>query len=235
MDFQPGRAENLNERRREDMKLDLRVYAVTDRTWTGEKTLACQLEEALQAGVTLVQLREKEMDDKAFLEEARQIKALTDSYGVPLIINDNVKVALDCDAAGVHIGQDDMDAADVRRLLGPEKILGETAKTVEQARRAEKAGADYLGSGAVFGSSTKREALPMTMERLKEITDSVSIPVVAIGGITKDNISMFEGTGVDGVALVSAIFGQRDIAEATKDMKERSRKVVESGKNTDKG
>ena len=155
------------------MKLDLRVYAVTDWTWTGEKSLFCQLEEALQAGVTLVQLREKELDDDAFLEEARQIKALTDSYGVPLIINDNVKVALSCDAAGVHIGQEDMDAACVRRLLGPDKILGVTAKTVEQARRAEKAGADYLGSGAVFGSSTKREALPMTMERLKEITASV--------------------------------------------------------------
>ena len=216
------------------MKLDLRVYAVTDRTWTGEKTLACQLEEALQAGVTLVQLREKEMDDKAFLEEARQIKALTDSYGVPLIINDNVKVALDCDAAGVHIGQDDMDAADVRRLLGPEKILGVTAKTVEQARRAEKAGADYLGSGAVFGSSTKREALPMTMERLKEITASVSIPVVAIGGIHRGNIRQLKGTGIAGAAVVSGIFGAEDIKKATVELRIAVEEILAEDKNTGK-
>ena len=209
------------------MKLDLRVYAVTDRTWTGEKTLACQLEEALQAGVTLVQLREKEMDDKAFLEEARQIKALTDSYGVPLIINDNVKVALDCDAAGVHIGQDDMDAADVRRLLGPEKILGVTAKTVEQARRAEKA-------GAVFGSSTKREALPMTMERLKEITDSVSIPVVAIGGIHRGNIRQLKGTGIAGAAVVSGIFGAEDIKKATAELRIAVEEILAEDKNTGK-
>lgn len=234
MDFQPGRAENLNERRREDMKLDLRVYAVTDRTWTGEKTLVCQLEEALQAGVTLVQLREKEMDDNAFLEEARQIKALTDSYGVPLIINDNVKVALDCDVAGVHIGQDDMDAADVRRLLGPEKILGVTAKTVEQARRAEKAGADYLGSGAVFGSSTKREALPMTMERLKEITASVSIPVVAIGGIHRGNIRQLKGTGIAGAAVVSGIFGAEDIKKATAELRIAVEEILAEDKNTGK-
>ena len=216
------------------MKLDLRVYAVTDRTWTGEKTLVCQLEEALQAGVTLVQLREKEMDDNAFLEEARQIKALTDSYGVPLIINDNVKVALDCDAAGVHIGQDDMGAADVRRLLGPEKILGVTAKTVEQARRAEKAGADYLGSGAVFGSSTKREALPMTMERLKEITASVSIPVVAIGGIHRGNIRQLKGTGIAGAAVVSGIFGAEDIKKATAELRIAVEEILAEDKNTGK-
>lgn len=217
---------SLNEKWREDMKLDLRVYAVTDRTWTGEKSLFCQLEEALQAGVTLVQLREKELDDDAFLEEARQIKALTDSYGVPLIINDNVKVALACDAAGVHIGQADMDAACVRRLLGPDKILGVTAKTVEQARRAEKAGADYLGSGAVFGSSTKREALPMTMERLKEITASVSIPVVAIGGIHKGNIRQLKGTGIAGAAVVSGIFGAEDIKKATAELRSAVEEIL---------
>lgn len=216
------------------MKLDLRVYAVTDRTWTGEKSLFCQLEEALQAGVTLVQLREKELDDDAFLEEARQIKALTDSYGVPLIINDNVKVALACDAAGVHIGQEDMDAVCVRRLLGPDKILGVTAKTVEQARRAEKAGADYLGSGAVFGSSTKREALPMTMERLKEITASVSIPVVAIGGIHKGNIRQLKGTGIAGAAVVSGIFGAEDIKKATAELRSAVEEILSEDKNTGK-
>ena len=180
----------------------------------------------MQAGVTLVQLREKELDDDAFLEEARQIKALTDSYGVPLIINDNVKVALACDAAGVHIGQEDMDAACVRRLLGPDKILGVTAKTVEQARRAEKAGADYLGSGAVFGSSTKREALPMTMERLKEITASVSIPVVAIGGIHKGNICQLKGTGIAGAAVVSGIFGAEDIKKATAELRSAVEEIL---------
>ena len=209
------------------MKLDLRVYAVTDRTWTGEKSLFCQLEEALQAGVTLVQLREKELDDDAFLEEARQIKALTDSYGVPLIINDNVKVALACDAAGVHIGQEDMDAACVRRLLGPDKILGVTAKTVEQARRAEKAGADYLGSGAVFGTSTKKDAKPMDHALLQEICESVKIPVVAIGGIDGGNILLLKGRKMAGVAVVSGLFACEDIKKAAEDLREKADRICE--------
>ena len=137
-----------------------------------------------------------------------------------------MKVALACDAAGVHIGQEDMDAACVRRLLGPDKILGVTAKTVEQARRAEKAGADYLGSGAVFGSSTKREALPMTMERLKEITASVSIPVVAIGGIHKGNIRQLKGTGIAGAAVVSGIFGAEDIKKATAELRSAVEEIL---------
>lgn len=216
-------------------KEKLLLYAVTDRAWTGEKTLEEQIEETLEAGTTFLQLREKHLSKEEFLKEAKQVKKITEKYNVPLIINDNVEVAVESGADGVHVGQSDMEAGNVRAILGADKILGVTAKTVEQAKLAEERGADYLGVGTVFPTSTKPDALAITMDTLRDICKAVSIPVVAIGGITKDNISMFEGTGVDGVALVSAIFGQRDIAEATKDMKERSRKVVESGKNTDKG
>ena len=201
------------------MKLDMRVYAVTDRAWTGEKTLEEQLREALEAGVTLVQLREKDLEEGAFLEEAKQIKELTDAYGVPLIINDRVDIALACGAAGVHVGQEDLDAGTVRGLLGPDRILGVTAKTVEQAERAEQAGADYLGSGAVFGSSTKKNAKPMTIEQLRQITSAVSIPVVAIGGIHAENIDQLAGTGIAGAAVVSGIFGARDIGAAVRSLR----------------
>lgn len=208
------------------MKLDLHVYAVTDRSWTGKQTLLEQLETALKAGVTLVQLREKELDDEAFLAEARAVKALTDRYGVPLLINDNVQVAIACGASGVHVGQEDLEAGHVRKLLGPDKIIGVTAKTVEQARRAEAAGADYLGSGAVFGSTTKKNAKPMTKELLTQITHAVSIPVVAIGGINRNNILELEGTGVAGAAVVSGIFAEEDIEAAVKELKEKSIRIA---------
>ncbi len=201
------------------MKFDLLLYAVTDRAWTGKKSLEQQIEEAVKAGVTLVQLREKEMTEAEFTEEARRVKALTFRYGVPLIINDNVTVALASGADGVHVGQGDQDAAEVRRLLGKDKILGVTAKTVEQALRAQAQGADYLGSGAVFGSSTKKDARPMTMERLREITAAVSIPVVAIGGINQENIMQLAGSGVAGAAVVSGIFGAEDIGAAVQSLK----------------
>lgn len=210
------------------MKFDLHVYAVTDRAWTGKQTLLEQLETALKAGVTLVQLREKELDDEAFLEEAKAVKALTDRYGVPLLINDNVSVAIACDAAGVHVGQEDLEAGRVRELLGPDKIIGVTAKTVEQAKRAEKAGADYLGSGAVFGSNTKKNAKPMTKELLAQITHAVSIPVVAIGGINRNNILELAGTGIAGAAVVSGIFAEEDIAAAVRELKEKADKIVMS-------
>lgn len=201
------------------MKFDLLLYAVTDRAWTGKKSLEQQIEEAVKAGVTLVQLREKEMTEAKFIEEARRVKALTSRYGVPLIINDNVTVALASGADGVHVGQGDQVAAEVRRLLGKDKILGVTAKTVEQALRAQAQGADYLGSGAVFGSSTKKDARPMTMERLREITSAVSIPVVAIGGINQGNIMQLAGSGVAGAAVVSGIFGAEDIGAAVQSLK----------------
>lgn len=209
------------------MKFDLHVYAVTDRSWTGKQTLLEQLETALEAGVTLVQLREKKLDDDAFLEEAKAVKALTDRYGVPLLINDNVQVAMACDAAGVHVGQEDLEAGRVRELLGPDKIIGVTAKTVEQARRAEAAGADYLGSGAVFGSATKKNAIPMTKELLTQITHVVSIPVVAIGGINRHNILELAGTGVAGAAMVSGIFAEEDIAAAVRELKEKADRITD--------
>lgn len=213
-------------RRMSKLKFDLHVYAVTDRSWTGKQTLLEQLETALQAGVTLVQLREKELDQEAFIEEAKAVKALTDRYGVPLLINDNVEVAIACGAAGVHVGQEDLEAGRVRELLGPDKIIGVTAKTIEQARRAEAAGADYLGSGAVFGSTTKKNAKPMTKELLTQITHAVSIPVVAIGGINRHNILELAGTGIAGAAVVSGIFAEEDIEAAVRELKEKVNRIV---------
>ena len=201
-------------------RLDLRLYAVTDRSWTGGKSLKEQLEEALKAGVTMVQLREKELDEEAFLKEALEIKELTDRYHVPLIINDNLKVTIACSAAGIHLGQQDLDPGEARRILGPDKIIGVTAKTISQAQAAQAARADYLGSGAVFGSSTKKDAVPMTLEQLAAITASVSIPVVAIGGITPDNVHLLDGTGVAGAAVVSGIFAAPDITKAVKKLRE---------------
>ena len=207
------------------MKFDLLLYAVTDRAWTGEISLEQQIEEAIKAGVTLIQLREKDMEEEAFIEEARRVKALTARYGIPLIINDSVAVALAADADGVHVGQGDLDAAKVRKLLGQDKILGVTAKTVEQALRAQAEGADYLGSGAVFGSATKKDACSMTMERLREITAAVSIPVVAIGGINQENIMKLAGSGVAGAAVVSGIFGAADIGAAVRNLR-RSAEII---------
>ena len=201
----------------------LLIYAVTDRAWTGRMTLFEQVEAALRGGATMVQLREKglaEQDFEGFLEEARRMHELTARYGVPLIIDDNVEIALKSGAECVHVGQNDMDAGEVRRLLGPDRILGVTAKTVEQARRAQDAGADYLGSGAVFGTSTKADAIPMSLERLREICACVRIPVVAIGGICLENIGRLSGSGVAGAAIVSGIFGAEDIEGTTRRLAE---------------
>ena len=201
----------------------LLIYAVTDRAWTGRMTLFEQVEAALRGGATMVQLREKglaEQDFEGFLEEARRMHELTARYGVPLIIDDNVEIALKSGAEGVHVGQNDMDAGEVRRLLGPDRILGVTAKTVEQARRAQDAGADYLGSGADFGTTTKADAIPMSLERLREICACVRIPVVAIGGICLENIGRLSGSGVAGAAIVSGIFGAEDIEETTRRLAE---------------
>ena len=208
------------------MKFDRRqlmVYAVTDRAWIGKMSLCEQVEAALKGGATMVQMREKSLTNDTvqdYLEEARSLRALTERYKVPLIIDDNIKLALLCGADGVHVGQNDMDAAQARALLGPDKILGVTAKTVEQALKAQEQGADYLGSGAVFGTSTKVDALPMTMERLGEICRSVSIPVVAIGGICLKNIGKLKGSGAAGAAVVSGIFGAEDIEGTVRQMRE---------------
>ena len=190
----------------------MRLYAVTDRAWVGKQSLAEQVESALRGGVTCVQLREKELDEERFLREAEEIFTLCKRYRVPFFINDNVPLALRCHADGVHVGQDDMDVATVRRLVGQEIMIGVSVHTAEEARAAAAGGADYLGVGAMFATSTKTDASLVTKETLRAICDVVSIPVVAIGGISKSNLLELAGTGVDGVALVSAIFSAADIA-----------------------
>lgn len=203
------------------------LYAITDRTWLGYQTLAEQVEEALKGGATCMQLREKDLNEDAFMEEAMVIKELCKRYQVPFIINDNVKLAVDCDADGVHIGQGDMPVAEVRKLVGEDKIIGVSAQTVEQAIEAEQNGADYLGVGAVFTTSTKLDANNVTRETVQAICNAVSIPVVAIGGISKFNILKLKGTGVDGVAVVSAIFASKHIESSCKELLELSKEIVE--------
>lgn len=205
----------------------LLLYAVTDRAWVGEKTLKQQVEEALRGGVTCLQLREKGLSEEEFLEEAKEILELTKRYGVPLIINDHIRIAQEAGADGVHLGQDDVRADIAREMLGPEKIIGISARTVEQAVRAWKMGADYLGCGAVFATSTKQDAKLMTRQTLQEITKAVPIPVVAIGGINRENLKKLRGTGVAGAALVSAVFGQKAIEEAVRALKETAKETLE--------
>ena len=204
------------------------LYAVTDRAWTGKQTLYQQVEQALKGGVTCVQLREKELDKAAFLAEAKEIGGLCRAYGVPFIVNDSVEIALACGADGVHVGQSDMEAGQVRGLAGGRLMIGVSARTVEQALRAQEAGADYLGVGAVFGTSTKPDAKAVSRQTLKEICAAVDIPVVAIGGISRDNILELSGTGIDGVALVSAIFSAENIEESCRELKELAKRASDS-------
>ena len=203
------------------------LYAVTDRAWTGRQTLYRQVEQALKGGVTCVQLREKELDEAAFLAEAREIGGLCRAFGVPFIVNDSVEVALACGADGVHVGQGDMDARQVCAAVGGRLMIGVSARTVEQALRAQRSGADYLGVGAVFGTSTKPDAKAVSRQTLKDICAAVDIPVAAIGGISRDNILELSGTGIDGVALVSAIFSAEDIEGRCRELKELVRRAVE--------
>ena len=195
---------------------DCILYAVTDTSWLRGQTLAQQVEAALRGGATMVQLREKELEGEALEQEAREILAVCRKYGVPLLINDDVMLAKKIGAEGVHVGQSDMAAAEARSILGPDAIIGVTARTIEQAQAAEKAGADYLGSGAVFGTSTKKDAKPLDPAYFQQICESVSIPVVAIGGITANNIRQLEGRKMSGFAIVSGIFAAQDIQAQTK-------------------
>ena len=204
----------------------MRLYAVTDRAWVGQGTLGDQVEQALRGGVTCVQLREKSLGVPAILVEAEEIGALCRSYGVPFLINDRVEIALQCGADGVHVGQKDRAAREVRRLLGPNRILGVSARTVEQAVQAERDGADYLGVGAVFSTSTKADAMPVSYETLQAICRAVSIPVVAIGGIQRENLLSLTGSGVDGGALVSAIFAAPDVETASRELRALSEAMV---------
>lgn len=202
------------------------LYAVTDRAWTGEQTLYQQVEAALKGGVTCVQLREKALDDDAFFREAAELAALCRAYGVPFVVNDNVEAAIRCGADGIHVGQEDMDAVQVRRRIGGEMMLGVSVHTVAEARRAVEQGADYLGVGAMFSTSTKPDADVLTCQTLREICSAVEIPVVAIGGINEENILQLSGTGVDGVALVSAIFAARDIERSCRALRKLSAQMI---------
>lgn len=205
---------------------DCLLYAVTDRSWLRGQTLAQQVEAALRGGITMLQLREKNLEEEAFEREARVIQDLCRSFDVPFLINDNVELAKRLNADGVHVGQSDRAAAEVRAYLGAEKIIGVTAKTVQQALDAERAGADYLGSGAVFGTSTKPDAIPLSLDRFQEICESVSIPVVAIGGITSGNIMALRGRKMSGFAVVSGIFAAKDIEEETGKLLVAARELV---------
>ena len=205
---------------------DLLLYAVTDRSWLGDETLYQQVEKTLKGGATFIQLREKHLDDAAFLEEAVELKELCRRYHVPFVINDNVEIALKMDADGVHVGQSDMEAGNVREKLGPGKIIGVSAQTVEQAVLAEQRGADYLGVGAVFPTGSKDDADDVSHETLKAICEAVSIPVIAIGGISRNNIMELSGSGICGIAVISAIFAQPDIEAATKELRALTEEMV---------
>lgn len=202
------------------------LYAITDRHWLRGDTLAHQVELALQGGATMIQLREKELCAAELKREAVEIQAICRRYQVPFLINDNVALAQEIDADGVHVGQSDMEAGHVREILGPDKIIGVTAKTVEQAMRAEAAGADYLGSGAVFATGTKLDTSRLDHGILQKICESVRIPVVAIGGITAENLSELKGRKIAGAAVVSGIFAAEDIEAAARTLKEQILAVI---------
>lgn len=210
------------------MKLNksLLLYAITDRHWLNGKTLYSQVELALKGGATMIQIREKDLDENAFLKEAEQIQSLCAKYCVPFIVNDNVELAVKIGADGVHVGQSDMAAKDVRALIGKDKILGVSAQTVKQAIEAQKCGADYLGTGAIFPTGSKDDAQVLGVQTLKEICSAVNIPVVAIGGISKDNILELKKSGIAGVSVISAIFAQNDIVAATAELKSLAEQIV---------
>ena len=211
------------------MKLDkssMYLYAVTDSQWLGERTLAQDVEKAILGGATFVQLREKTASVEDFIVLAKEVQVVCKKYNVPFVINDNIEVALEVNADGIHVGQADLTARAVREKMGIDKIIGVSAGTVEEARLAQEAGADYIGVGAVFQTSTKLDAGGVSISRLKEICSEINLPVVAIGGISFENVGELTGTGIDGVAVVSAIFAQEDIVGATKAMVEKLKGVV---------
>lgn len=207
-------------------KDNLLLYAVTDRRNADFDVLYEQVGQALEGGVTMVQLREKNLSEEEFTAEAIKLKKLCGDFGVPLIINDNLKVALNSGADGIHVGIEDMPVSEIRRQSGDGFIIGATAKTVEQAQKAEREGADYLGIGAVFPSPTKQKAVRVTNEQLAEIASSVNIPSVAIGGINLENIEQIKCNYISGIAVVSAIFSADDIKTAARMLKEKAKAVA---------
>ena len=209
-------------------KKDLLLYAVTDRHWLNGRSLYEVVKESLDGGATFIQLREKTLDDETFLKEAKELQQLCKEYKVPFVINDNVDIAIAMDADGVHVGQSDMEAGDVRKKLGPDKIVGVSASTVEEAVLAEKRGADYLGVGAVFPTGSKDDAVDVSYDTLKAICEAVSIPVIAIGGISLENIHKLSGSGICGIAVISAIYAKEDIRKAAEELKAATKKMTEA-------
>lgn len=207
-------------------KVDVLLYAITDRGALHGRDICKAVEDAIKGGATIIQLREKGIDEDSLVEEAKKLKEICAEYGVPLIVNDNVDAALRAGADGVHVGIEDTPVAEIRERVGEDFIIGATAKTVEQAKKAQAAGADYLGVGAVFPSPTKKDAIRITNEQLRDIADAVDIPVAAIGGISRDNIKQLRGSGADGAAVVSAVFGQEDITEACKELKKLAEEMT---------
>lgn len=212
---------------KDEIRKAMLLYAVTDQMWLKDgETLADVVESVLQNGATFLQIREKDLAKDAFEAEAQRLKTLCAQHRVPFVVNDSVEIALQCGADGVHVGQSDIKGRDIRSIIGSDKILGISAGTVEEAVAAEKAGADYIGVGAIFATSTKKNARNMTLDQLKAIVSSVSIPVAAIGGISAGNILHLCGSGIDGVAVVSAIFAAEDPGKATADLLKLAKAVV---------
>lgn len=213
---------------KEQIRQAMLLYGITDRSWLkpGEK-LSDVCREILEHGVTFLQLREKELDQEAFLKEAEELKELCARFGVPFVVNDSVETAVQAGADGVHVGQSDIKGRNIRAMIGPDRILGISAGTVEEARAAEKAGADYIGVGAVFGTSTKKDARNLSVEKLREISASVSIPVVAIGGINRSNVGELSGSDVDGIAVISALFGAERPGEAAAELAELAKEITD--------
>lgn len=212
--------------KKDKIKKAMQLYLVTDRHWLKAHSLYEDVEAAINGGVTCVQLREKHLNHQLFVQEAKELKELCNQNQIPLIINDNVEVMLEVDADGIHVGQSDMQAQDVRKLIGSDKVLGVSVQTVEQAITAQKAGADYLGVGAVFPTGTKDDAIEVDLATLQDICQHVDIPIVAIGGINQENLLQLKGSGIDGIAVVSAIMAAEDIIEVTKQLKEKTKELL---------
>ncbi len=213
---------------REEIRQAMLIYGITDRTWLkpGE-SLSGVCREILEHGVTFLQIREKNLAQEAFLEEARELKDLCAQFHVPFVVNDSVEIAVQSGADGVHVGQSDIKGRNIREMIGPERILGISAGTVEEARKAEQAGADYIGVGAVFGTATKKDARNLSVEKLREISASVSIPVVAIGGINRGNVRELSGSGVDGIAVISALFGAEQPGKAAAELTALAKEITD--------
>lgn len=214
---------------KDEIRRAMLLYAITDRSWLKEgESLTDVCREVLDNGATFLQIREKDLDKENFEKEAAELKKLCEKYRVPFVVNDNIQIALDIDADGVHVGQSDIKGRDIRSLIGPDKILGISAGTAEEAVAAEKAGADYIGVGAVFGTSTKKDARNLSIEKLREICGAVSIPAVAIGGISRENVRELDGSGASGIAVISAIFGAGEPGKATGELLKLAEEMVKN-------